>query len=521
MWISRRLQLLILTIFYSTATFAGTVTVTDANISSVSRQTPIIAIIGLGCDVGSYYTGMFLRRNEDLKGVQLGVIDGNGNPKIMTQIYDLYQKENFKEETGLAIGMAVLIKNGKVVHTSEMGYPGRTHISDLSGAAPERRWIMHALAKNGIPFEGTYKPLPDDWVAPESDAGAPVDLSRGRIAHYKFDDLKDSTKSQRDFIIRGGARLEKGTVFVDGKFGKTAAGFMFKNRTDVFKNSFSWSLSFNPESQDSNGWSYLCKTGDSVMEVMLRDGRLLLQLHPTYARGESGALGEWRFQYEEMVSFKKSHALVVSVDMEKNRVRVLLDGRRLRDVALDSKLSSQLREQEPGVDGMDLENRAGGFVFHGNADNMILYSRALNGAEMIALAREIGSPMPTIVEPAKPDQSVLDLRLARAARNGDPAGIKNALASGANVNSLQSGWSPLHFAAYYGHVDAAKALMDANADPLLQISGFTAQQLAHARGFAKVVILLEDYSNTTRFYHMRRFLPPSQRARANPTPPGI
>ncbi|HMW61675.1 MAG TPA: hypothetical protein PKA91_18595, partial [Leptospiraceae bacterium] len=250
MWISRRLQLLILTIFYSTATFAGTVTVTDANISSVSRQTPIIAIIGLGCDVGSYYTGMFLRRNEDLKGVQLGVIDGNGNPKIMTQIYDLYQKENFKEETGLAIGMAVLIKNGKVVHTSEMGYPGRTHISDLSGAAPERRWIMHALAKNGIPFEGTYKPLPDDWVAPESDAGAPVDLSRGRIAHYKFDDLKDSTKSQRDFIIRGGARLEKGTVFVDGKFGKTAAGFMFKNRTDVFKNSFSWSLSFNPESQD-------------------------------------------------------------------------------------------------------------------------------------------------------------------------------------------------------------------------------------------------------------------------------
>jgi hypothetical protein len=90
----------------------------------------------------------------------------------------------------------------------------------------------------------------------------------------------------------------------------------------------------------------------------------------------------------------------------------------------------------------------------------------------------------------------LDEELLDAARNGDTARVRELLRKGANANAKdRGGWTPLHWAAFWGHVDVAKLLLEHGADVNAKESVYDATPLhvAAATGHADVARLLLEH----------------------------
>jgi hypothetical protein len=86
----------------------------------------------------------------------------------------------------------------------------------------------------------------------------------------------------------------------------------------------------------------------------------------------------------------------------------------------------------------------------------------------------------------------LDEELLDAARNGDTARVRELLRKGANANAKdRGGWTPLHWAAFWGHVDVAKLLLEHGADVNARDEDSrTPLHVAAAGGHAEVARLL-------------------------------
>jgi hypothetical protein len=89
----------------------------------------------------------------------------------------------------------------------------------------------------------------------------------------------------------------------------------------------------------------------------------------------------------------------------------------------------------------------------------------------------------------------LDEELLDAARNGDTARVRELLRKGANANAKdRGGWTPLHWAAFWGHVDVARLLLEHGADPSIRDKhGRTPLDLARATRHKEVARVIEEY----------------------------
>lgn len=87
-----------------------------------------------------------------------------------------------------------------------------------------------------------------------------------------------------------------------------------------------------------------------------------------------------------------------------------------------------------------------------------------------------------------------DATLAGAARTGDVAALVRLAAAGAPLDEPSgiSGWTPLMHAVRSGQVAAARALLEAGADPNRVVSDSTALLMAAAEGNAEMVTVLLD-----------------------------
>ena len=57
-----------------------------------------------------------------------------------------------------------------------------------------------------------------------------------------------------------------------------------------------------------------------------------------------------------------------------------------------------------------------------------------------------------------------DINIHKAAQAGNIEAVKQHLAAGADVNAKRYGWTPLHYAVYYGHKEIAELLIAKSAD---------------------------------------------------------
>ena len=65
-----------------------------------------------------------------------------------------------------------------------------------------------------------------------------------------------------------------------------------------------------------------------------------------------------------------------------------------------------------------------------------------------------------------------DNKLLEAAKNGDLIKVQTALEKGANPNTKDEyGWTPLHWAAFWGRVKIVKLLLECGADPWIADNG--------------------------------------------------
>ena len=85
-----------------------------------------------------------------------------------------------------------------------------------------------------------------------------------------------------------------------------------------------------------------------------------------------------------------------------------------------------------------------------------------------------------------------DNKLLEAAKNGDLIKVQTALEKGANPNTKDEyGWTPLHWAAFWGRVKIVKLLLECGADPKAKDNiGLTPLHIAAQEGRVKIVKLL-------------------------------
>ncbi len=266
--------------------------------------------------------------------------------------------------------------------------------------------------------------------------------------------------------------------------------------------------------------------GNHLFHFTVFREKLLLNVDPTYFRGMQGSMGSWDFLIDDApLRANVWHNLSFAFDPAARRARIVFDGRRLKDLALDDLLLARLADYEAGANfhsgslGVEFTDFSWGGVFNGAADNVVVYNRALSGRELIALARAQSDPNQPVPPINNANQAQLDLALLRAAHGGDSAGVAELIEQGANVDAMHRGWTALHYAAHFGHRETVETLIELRANVLLTVQGHTAQSLARLQGHQQIVAMLEEVSNTERFYSARSFPLVQHRSVAEPPAP--
>ena len=219
----------------------------------------------------------------------------------------------------------------------------------------------------------------------------------------------------------------------------------------------------------------------------------------------------------------KWHTLVISLDFEARRGRLVFDGKRLQDFRLDSHYLELLGDE--GFKSYSFTQFRSGSVLKGSIDDFALWDRPLGGAELLQyhkLYARTGSTDTADNNPppeSEKDQGKLNLDLLKAAYAGDADAVEDALDDGAQVDTRYQGWTALMYAAHFGHAEVVEVLIEHQADALIELDGYNAGLIAKNQGHQQITTMLEDYMNTERFYFERSVREPKFKLRSLPTEP--
>ena len=93
------------------------------------------------------------------------------------------------------------------------------------------------------------------------------------------------------------------------------------------------------------------------------------------------------------------------------------------------------------------------------------------------------------------EQEQLNLRLVEASKDGRLEVVKDAIASGADIETqTKDGSTPLNLASQKGYTEIVKLLLESNADVnIAHTSDSTPLYIASQNGHSQIIKLLEDY----------------------------
>ena len=166
----------------------------------------------------------------------------------------------------------------------------------------------------------------------------------------------------------------------------------------------------------------------------------------------------------------------------------------------------------PGFAGATFEEVEGsgsndGFYSVSSADGAISWSLSLTasvshtivvrgrddgflGDALFTLALSVSFCKADMERATEDDVAALNSKLLQAAKDGDAGLVCELLQQGADVGAMDGSWAPLHWAAYYGHLEVVKYLLsrdDVDADVRNNYDGYTPLVFAAQRGHLEVV----------------------------------
>ncbi|MCB1168539.1 MAG: ankyrin repeat domain-containing protein, partial [Leptospiraceae bacterium] len=244
--------------------------------------------------------------------------------------------------------------------------------------------------------------------------------------------------------------------------------------------------------------------------------------------GEEGGKNVYAHEYYEVPGFKveddKWYNIILSGNLESRRISLMINGKRFDDIHLTSRFVTYYKrfykERMGAYLALQFFNYGWGGVLDGYADNLVVYERGLNGAEMKELHKKYGGEFSDVTVTPTTHAFTEEEKKAyfAAVANGDLDSVQGFLNRGMPVDELWYGWTGLMLAAYYGQPGIASELIERKADVSVKVEGWDAYQLAKARNHPEVAALLNDYLNTERFYFERSVLEIKHRSILKPPP---
>lgn len=476
--------------------------------SYIQRNEAVFVIFFLTCDAGSHYVSKY---NEMVKGIR--------GPKFVAVSYKDRNDINISFPSGGILAM-YFVQNGKVVSQSD-SYFGKNRII---------RFIYSNLQKYKV-TSNMSRPAAER-IKPGSESGA--NLSKGKLAHYRFENSFKSEGSGPELEYGKTVRFKDGAVYLDGIYQG------FRNGSDLLVNfpgrtmdlPFTYMLDFNLENLEGSEETarFFC-FGKRRICLGLHEDKLLIDFDIVREVNGKYIASEWMYVIDRAnIQFQKWNSIIIGVDASKNRMAVMLNGKRLDDYYLNPEIS-ELAKKDTNHQGVYFQHLGAGKIFHGSADNLIVYNRKLTGAEMQRLYNSYsrhkhgGTNIANVDENntndnsdeednVKPDidRSRLNSELLTAAYKGDLSGVKTAVRNGANVNTrAKQGWTALLYSAYFGHTAIIKYLLDNYADISLEVDGWSARDMAEYKSHSDIVSLLDQHYRKDRNYTSFELFPPKHR----------
>lgn len=482
--------------------------ITSENILEKTTK-PILVVSSLGCDAGQSYVRSVQSALNDLEGLSIAWVS-------MHQTYRIFSGQRQVET-----GDIILVKDGKIIDSSLHVSSGKT---GLLSSNEIRTWVYSSLAKNNIPFKMTKSE--ELFLEPVADS-SPANLEDSFAAHFPLKtDFKNVRKEDTgDFFIGFKNKPPNGAYYMDGEYNTTRTkkgnidefyndGWFQLSVLEKSKTGLGFFISMKPEKRTEGEDSFLFGLGDNDFNFFINNKTGKLKFSAAVYCPTCGKDGQYRTlneKYEfkdEKVDFEKWHNFVVSVNLKERRVSTLLNGKRLKDIQLSKQFMEVYENKVSSRKAMNLSFNGMGLPFKGYARDVIFYSRTINANEMKELNKKYGDKSDVtpdkIVDPIELNKK--NYEFLKASKLGKLSDVVSAYEGGAQINANYKNWSALTFAAFYGHEDIVKYLIAQQINVLHEFKpGWTSQRIAKEKGFDSIVALLENASNTTRFFAERKF----------------
>ncbi|HMZ57197.1 MAG TPA: ankyrin repeat domain-containing protein [Leptospiraceae bacterium] len=505
--------LLFLNFLFLSSTYAAE-KITKANLLSASAS-PLLIITSLGCDMGQGYVMAHESNLDDLKGVKIGWADIN----------DIYQNRLFESAGSVEIGDILLVKDGKILDTSK---DADAEDSIIAGNIA-KKWVYNALKKNKIQF--TMKEPEPDFLEPIRDS-SPPDITKGLVAHFPLtSDMKNAVDGKVRFTPGSKNKIVNQAYYMDGIYGYTYDQGTISFASDAPEDGYSFSLNVKPEDRKDERQQLLFSGGYRNLDFYRNRKNGQLEVHASSFCKDCGKNKKERwiqatYKFSDVnIELNKWHNFTVSMDFKNSRASVLVNGKRLKDINLGADYTDVYKKRiyyRNQVLALDMAGN--GSLLKGYVRDMVAYDRSLSGKELLEVQKKYAVNKINVVETENPvpenkDLPKLNETLLKAAKSGKTDEASAALKEGAEVDTKYKGWTPLLFAAYFGHEETVKELIKNHADPLVEVSGWNAQRFAKAKNYTGIVALLENHSNSSRFFKERKFI--VKNSRGDVLPPDL
>ncbi len=319
--------------------------------------------------MGSHASKQFYKNFKSMQGVSLAIVDINNSYNIFSNPYKQ------------SLGTVLIAWKNKIIASSSQDN------EQLFGYNQKYVWAVKKLQQLGIQIQSQQ--LNSGRIHADTSSG-PVQLTKGLIAKFLFTgNIKDSSGHNTEFQLNSKSKLQYGKLLIDGSsYGTIRRSRTLTNSMGKTTKPFTVSLNFKQRKGEFLNKNVLFEIRNRFITVFNHNGKLTINVSE-YGRlpgeSDSKSYDEFYALEETNISYNQWHNIIFVWKPQQRRISIMIDGQRFKDVLISSKLKYFFSRINNDVSGVTFGRGGAPYGFYGAVDNLIIYNRALNHAEMKAL----------------------------------------------------------------------------------------------------------------------------------------